>query len=234
VAPNGTAREPVAVLVADADAAWARCGNLTEAKLADRLYTAAAAADPTGVAALMGALRAKSYLIEHEPEPEERLRVARAAVDEGQWCLQRAPADVRCHYRLAIALGQQAREDHATALDAMRRMTDLLKQVIATDPSYDGAGAHRVLALLYLRAPAWPLGPGDPEAALTEAQAAVTLFPGRADNRLAYAEALAKTGREDNANAAYTEALAAAERALAAGDRDAPRWVAEAKAALAR
>lgn len=222
----------VDALLAEADAAWARRADPTLARRADQLYTAAAAVAPARVEGLLGAMRAKAFIIEREPSAQARNELARAEVDEGQWCLRRAPGDAACSYALAIALGQFARENHRSAEDAMKRMVALLQDVIKRAPELDGAGPRRVLALLYLRAPGWPLGPGDPEAGLDEARAAMALAPERPDNELVLAEALAKNGQHDEARAAFTRALAAAERAQAAGDPDGSRWVAEARAGL--
>ena len=74
-------------------------------------------------------------------------------------------------------------------------MTDLLRRAARADPSIDHAGPHRLLAIVLLRAPSWPLGPGNPEAALPEAQTAVRLAPDFAPNQLALGEALRKNER---------------------------------------
>lgn len=89
-----------------------------------------------------------------------------------------------------------------------------------------------MLALVLLRAPSWPLGPGDPEAALAEAREAARRFPDAADNQLALGEALAANGSRGGARAAYTRALALATAARGAGDLDAAGWVAEARSGL--
>jgi Tfp pilus assembly protein PilF len=113
-------------------------------------------------------------------------------------------------------------------------MVALLRKVIAAAPALDAGGPHRVLALVLLRAPGWPMGPGDPEAALDEARAAARLFPGAAENQLVLAEALGKNGSPDGARAAYQRALELAAAAAAAGDPDAERWRAEASAGVNR
>ncbi len=90
---------------------------------------------------------------------------------------RRAPTRVECTYRLALALGQQARERPTTANDALPRIVALLEQVIAAD-----AGARRRRRSPRPRAhaaarPGWPAGPGDPDAGLEHARAADTLVP---------------------------------------------------------
>jgi cytochrome c-type biogenesis protein CcmH/NrfG len=85
-----------------------------------------------------------------------------------------------------------------------------------------------LLATLLLRAPGWPLGPGDAESALPEAQAAVRIDAAHAPNQLALGEALRKNGRAAEAKAAYAEAL---RLATADADPDAAGWADEARAA---
>jgi tetratricopeptide (TPR) repeat protein len=151
-------------------------------------------------------------------------------VQAAQLCGDRAPSAAACDYALAIALGQQARERHATGRDGLAKMVAALRRAIASEPRLDGAGPHRVLALVYLRAPGWPAGPGDTEAGLLEAREAVILVPEHPANQLALAEALRRNGRPDEARAAYRHALELARGA--AGDPDAPEWLAEATKGL--
>jgi tetratricopeptide (TPR) repeat protein len=179
-------------------------------------------------------MRAAAFRVEREKDASARARLAEQEVQLGQWCQRRAPAEAACDYRLAIALGQQARERPSTGKDALGRMVELLHKAIAAAPALDSAGPHRVLALVLLRAPAWPIGPGDPEAALAEARTAARLFPDAPENQLALGEALGKNDRPDEARNAYQRALALAQAALEAGDPDAERWRADASAGLER
>ena len=221
-------------LVRAADEAWARRADPRQAEAAQALYLDAAAADETRVDGLLGAMRAVSFRIEREGDAAARGRLAELGVQLGQWCQRRAPSEAACDYRLAIALGQQARERASTGKDAMGRMVDLLQRAIAAAPRLDAAGPHRVMALLLLRAPGWPLGPGDPEAALGEARQAVALFPDRAENQLVMAEALAKNDAREEARAAYARALELSTTAHDAGDPDAEQWRKEAADGLER
>lgn len=234
MAPGTSGGRSAAELVRAADAAWARRAEPRQAEAAQALYLDAAAADPGRVEGLLGAMRAMTYRTERERDGAVRARLAQEQVQLGQWCQRRSPAEPACDYRLAIALGQQARERTSTAKDAMGKMVELLRKAIAAAPRLDAGGPHRVLALLLLRAPAWPVGPGDPEAALDEARAAAGLFPDEPANQLALAEALEKNGSGEAARAAYERALALAKAAAAAGDPDAERARAEAAAGLAR
>jgi len=225
-------RTGAAQLIAEADAAWARRAEPGQAAAAEDLYLQAARADPRRPESFAGAIRAKAFRLGREKDGAERLRLAQGAVEVGQLCEENAPAAAPCEYWLAAALGLQARERSATAKDALPRMTDLLRRAARADPSIDHAGPHRLLATVLLRAPSWPLGPGDPEAALPEAQAAVRIAPEFAPNQLALGEALRKNERAAEARSAYSKALRLATDAAAQGDPDAAGWADEARGAL--
>jgi tetratricopeptide (TPR) repeat protein len=214
-------------LIADANAAFARRAEPGQAAAAQGLYLDAAVANEHRADALLGAMRALSFRIEHEPGVS-RSKLAEEEVELGQWCQRRAPTEPECDYRLAIALGQQARERTSTGRDALGKIVDLLHRAIAAAPRLDSAGPHRVLALVLLRAPSWPVGPGDPEAALDEARAAVRLVPEAPENQLVLAEALAANDKPEEAHAAYRKALALATAARDAGVPEAAAWLTQA------
>jgi hypothetical protein len=221
-------------LLRQADAEWARRADPAQARAAQDLYTQAASADEARVEGLLGAMRAAGWRIEREGNGGTRERLATEAVQLGQWCQRRAPANPECGYRLAIALGQSAREHTRTAKDAIERMVKLLRDAIAADPRLDRAGPHRVLALVLLRAPGWPLGPGDAEEGLREARAAAALFPDDAENQVALGEALVANGHEREGRAAFGRAAELAGRDAAAGEPDAARVREQALAAAAK
>jgi tetratricopeptide (TPR) repeat protein len=198
-------------LVNTAYAAWTRRAAPGKAAEAQDAYLAAAAIDEHRTDALLGAMRAIHYRVEYESgAPKGAL--THQAVAVGQWCTSLSPHDASCMYMLAMALGQDAREHPLEARDAVAHMIDLLHQAIAIDPSIDAAGPHRVLALVLLRAPSWP-GPGDAEAGLDEARAAVAAAPDEAQNQLALGEALAANGSPAEAREAYRRAITLSESA---------------------
>lgn len=226
VAPGRSAAE----LLAEARAALARRPDVAEVRKAESLFVAAAQVDPAGVEGLYGAIEAKVWLIDHD-RAADRGALARSAVDAGQWCLRRAPSSAWCDYGLAQALGMQAQEERSSALDGLKKMVEHLRRAAAEDPSIDSAGPERVLALVLVRAPAWPLGPGDPETALEEARKAVARAPDFPPNPLALGETLLATGATDEGRAATKRALALAERSA---EPDAKEWVKNGKALLER
>ncbi|HEY1552426.1 MAG TPA: hypothetical protein VGG28_31580 [Kofleriaceae bacterium] len=219
---NGRSAEQ---LMRDGDAAWAK----RDAKTAVDDYLDAAALDDKRVDALLGAMTATHFRIEHDQV--DKAALSQQAVQLGQQCLRRAPNDAGCKYRLAIALGQEAREHPAQGKDAVNHMVDLLHQAITTQPALDDGGPHRVLALVLVRAPAWPAGPGDPEAGLDEARKAVATTPDAAENQLALGEALVANGSMPEAHAAYAKA---AQLASSSRSPDATAWQKDAEAGLAK
>jgi hypothetical protein len=181
-----------------------------------------------GAPALAARVHALVRQIEHERSDRRRAELAVEAVEAGQRCGAVAPGDPACDYALGVALGVQARERPTTVKRGLAAMVQRLEAAAAADPRLDRAGPDRVLALVLVRAPGWPVGPGDPEAGLARARRAVALFPDHAPNQLALAEALLATGGAGEGQAAAQRGLELAEKAAAAGEEDADAWVREA------
>ena len=220
-------------LLFQADAAFSRRTERSVRRAAD-LSVEAGVADSGRKESWIGATRALVWLADHLPEKETRRQASRYAVDTGQWCDRASPDDAECHYWLAVALGIQARERRSTGLDAVPRIVELLKRAREREPALEQGGPDRVLALVYLRAPGWPTGPGDPDLGLEHSRRAVELFPEFPPNTLALAEALTEIEDPEASRAAYTRALEQARRSEKAGNPDAHEWVSEAEQALER
>lgn len=145
-------------------------------------------------------------------------------------CMAMAAQDPACLYGRALALGLQAKAHPTSANASLQAMLDALNKADASDPNYDHAGPARVRALVLLRAPGWPLGPGDADAGLASARRAVELHPEFPPNQLALGEALAKTGDANGSRQAYERARDEAATYAANEDRDG--WLREANQAL--
>jgi hypothetical protein len=167
---------------------------------------------------------------EHETDAATRAQLAEDAGREADRCLAAEPQAAGCLYGHALALGLAARAHPAHAGESLKRMLAELEAAEAADAGYDEAGPARVRALVLTRAPGWPLGPGDPEAALVAARRAVDLRPRYPPNQLALAEALAKNGEAAAARAAYQGAHEAAIGLPQSAERD--EWLEEADRAL--
>lgn len=227
----GPAASPADVdaLLAEAEADFAKRPDRVAVRAAQDAFLAAARADASRVEGLVGLAHVSSWRVEHEPDPAERDRMVDVALEAAQGCEAAAPGRATCAYALAQALGQQARERPSTSRDGLQQMLRALERAAAAEPGLDDAGPYRVMALVRLRAPGWPLGPGDAALGLAAAEAAVARAPAHPGNQLALAEALARNGRRPDALAAYDRALVLARALAAGGDPDAPGWVEEAE-----
>ena len=203
--------------------------NVASVRRAARSWLVAASADEARVEGLIGAARAGVWLSEHETEAQDRTQAARSAVNAAQLCSRAAPGKPNCAYWLAVALGVQAREVRTTVLDALPKIVALLERAAHDAPEIENAGPDRVLALVLLRAPGWPTGPGDPERGLAHARRAVALDPDYPPNQLCLAEAYAENDDPEQSRQTYALAAVLAERFEAAGEPDAEGWLAEAR-----
>ncbi|HSY08483.1 MAG TPA: hypothetical protein VK820_08095 [Steroidobacteraceae bacterium] len=181
-------------------------------------------------AELAAAIAADARKAEHESDPHIRAELARAARRDADTCIAAAPQAVACLFSRGVALGLEAREHPALAGAILNDMLATLARAETVDPAYDDAGPARVQALVWIRAPGWPLGPGDPERGLAAAERAAALRPEYPPNWLAVAEAQAKTGAAADARASYARA-----RELATQLPDSPEraeWLNEAAQGL--
>lgn len=221
------------------DSLLARAGDLFETREmasvreAASVWLTAARSNPDRLEPFLGAARSHVWLADHEPEAEERRGAARIAVQSAQWCERLDPASPACQYWMGAALGLQARERRSTGLDALPRIEEAFHRAATEEPTLERGGPDRALALLYVRAPGWPTGPGDPDRALEHARRAVSIDPDYPPNHLALGEALAATGEKGPSSEAYRTALDLARERLASGDPDAPEWIRDAEKALA-
>ncbi len=214
----------------DAEAAWAQRPDVGAVRKALSLFQSAAAADASGIEGDVGVVRTVGWLLEHGAQAD-RKALADEATAAGERCQQRKPDSATCDYFQAVAMGLRIREHKLTALTGLSRVIDLLKKTAAQEPSLDEGGPSRVLALLLVRAPSWPAGPGNSDDALAAAQQAVAHGPDHPLNHLVLGECLEATGEAEGAKAAYRKA---AELGRARKDPDGADWAAQAEAALAK
>lgn len=225
------AREEVDALLRDARAAFARREAASVGQAAT-LFLRAAAGDPARVEGVLGGVEAQVWLADHEKDPHEREAAATKAVQAAQWCERASPALPACSYWMGAALGVQARERPATGVSALPRIEAAFQKAADQEPALDGGAPDRALALLYLRAPGWPTGPGDPERGLEHARKALAIAPEHPLNLMALAEALQATDSAAASRDTWEQAAARARDLVAQGDPDAGEWVHEAEHAL--
>jgi hypothetical protein len=174
---------------------------------------------PSTVEALAAAIKQDAT---RSDQADSKLRgeLAEDAGRDAESCLAREPQAAACLYGRAVAFGLEARAHPTRAGEFLNNMLDALAHAEAVDPNYDEAGPARVRALVLLRAPGWPLGPGDTDAALVAARRAVALKPEYPANLLALADVLSKTGDSNGARDNYSRARDAALALPASPDRD--------------
>jgi len=185
---------------------------------------------PVPVAALAAAINEESRLSDRTTDSKARAALAAQAGRDAQACLAQQPLAVACIYGHAVAIGLEARAHPTRAGELLNEMLETLTRAEAADPSYDEAGPARVRALVLIRAPGWPLGPGDVDAGLIAARRAAALAPRYPPNLLALAEALAKSGDSRGARENYGRARDVAQSLAGAADRD--DWLREADKGL--
>jgi hypothetical protein len=185
---------------------------------------------PDSVEALAAAIDSDARRSDQASNSRIRVELATEASRDAETCMAREPQNVACLYGSAVALGLNARAHPTRAGELLRTMLERLAGAEAADAGYDQAGPSRVRALVLIRAPGWPLGPGDPDAGLAAARRAAALRPEYPPNHLALAEALAKIGDPNGARKSYERARDLAQALPAASDRDG--WLREADQAL--
>lgn len=181
---------------------------------------------------LAAAIAADSRRSEAATDSKIREQLAADANRDALACLDQAPQAAACLYYHGIALGLDARAHPLHANDALKQMLESLNKAEAADPAFDQAGPARVTALVLIKAPAWPLGPGDPDSGVAAARRAVALRPQYPANTLALAEALTKIGDAAGARENYLRARELAADMAPSEDRDG--WLRQADQALAK
>jgi hypothetical protein len=188
------------------------------------------AAAPASGAALAASIAAAAQRSEHEPDARARSLLAEAARRDAEACIQEEPEAAACLFGRGVALGLEAKAHPTRATNLLSDMLATLARAEAADPYYDDAGPARVQALVLIRAPGWPLGPGDPEHGLAAALRAAALRPAYPPNLLALAEAQSKMGAVGDARATYERARDAAGKLPESADR--ADWLREAELGL--
>ena len=171
--------------------------------------TGAAASSPSQ---LLSAVQRDADQIDQSRDAAQRAQLLAAATASAQQCLAQAANDAACPYAQAQVQGLQARERPLQAAGLLKDMLTSLAKAEALDPALDHAGPARLTAVVLLRAPPWPLGPGDVDAGAEAAQRAVKRDPAYPPNLITLAQAQAK---RDGAPAAR-DAVAKAQQAVQA------------------
>jgi hypothetical protein len=155
---------------------------------------------------LLAAVQSDADLIDQTKDSAQRAQLLAAATTSAQQCLARSADDALCQYAQAQVLGLTAREHPVQAVALLKQMLADLSKAEGLDPALDHAGPARLAAVVLLRAPPWPLGPGDVDGALAAAQRAVQRDSTYPPNLITLAQAQAKSENTVQARATYAKA----------------------------
>lgn len=111
-----------------------------------------------------------------------------------QRCIENFPAESGCYYLRALARGLYHEKAPLNYQKGLKQIVADSQKLLQLDPSYENAGAYRILGNVYLKVPSFALSrksiTKDPEMALDFARKAFALFPNDTGNQLLLAEAL--------------------------------------------
>jgi hypothetical protein len=180
---------------------------------------------------LLAAVQSDADRIEQAADPAQRTQLLAAATLGAQQCLALSADNANCQYAQAQVLGLTAREHPLQAAALLKQMLTYLAQAEGLNPALDHAGPARLTAVVLMRAPPWPLGPGDVDAALVAAQRAVQRDSTYPPNLITLAQAEAKAAGATQARATFGRAQlavqawgGAAEQAPAALATERAQW----------
>ena len=117
----------------------------------------------------------------------QRAALAEQGIVASRQAIQLQPNSAPAYYYLGLNLGQLAQTKRLSALKLVDQMEEAWKRAIELDETFDYAGPHRSLGLLYRDAPAWSVG--SRTKARQHLQKAVELCPVYPGNRLSLLEA---------------------------------------------
>ncbi len=178
---------------------------------------------------LLAAVQRDADGIDQATDSAQRTQLLLAATASAQQCLAQFPGTAACPYAQAQVQGLTARARPLEAPALLKEMLASLTKAEAQDPGLDHAGPARLTAIVLLRAPPWPLGPGDVDAAVTAAQRAVKREPAYPPNLIALGQAQAKAVGTAPARATFAKAQQAAQ-AWTGASSDQPAEVAATRA----
>lgn len=155
-----------------------------------------------------------SYLLGELSPKNEKIYYFEKGKGYGETLAAEQPSWAEGHYWLALNLCGLAELSGARGgLKMVPHIIEEMEQSLKVNPSYEQAGAHRVLGRIYYCCPGWPLSVGDIHESLEHLSAAVSLAPDNSTNHLFLAETLLKLGKKDEARRELENVLKATRHA---------------------
>jgi tetratricopeptide (TPR) repeat protein len=140
-----------------------------------------------------------------EVDDENRATIAEEGIAACRTSLQRN-TNAGNYYYMALNLGELARTKKLGALRLVAEMETALQRAIELDPTFDFAGPHRTLGMLYRDAPGWPASIGNRSKAKQYLLKATELVPDYPDNQISLVESYLEWGELRNARTAVADA----------------------------
>ncbi len=141
-----------------------------------------------------------SYLLGERSPKNQKLYYFEKGKGYGDTLAREQPAWADGHYWLALNLCGLAEFSGARrGLTLVPQIIEEMEHSLEVNPSYEQAGAHRVLGRIYYACPGWPLSVGDIHESLEHLSSAVALAPENSTNHLFLAETLLKLGKKEEA-----------------------------------
>jgi tetratricopeptide (TPR) repeat protein len=217
------------VLAFFALASFAQPGTSSHYAYAERVYRQARLEQqhsPDNPTAAWQFARACSSLAELTETDAQRETLAQEGIETCRQTIQHHPNLAPAHYYLAMNLGQLARSKGLSALKIIREMEEAFQTVIKLDPSFDYAGPHRTLGILYRDTPGWPTSIGSRKKAREHMEKALNLCPDYPGNHIVYLTTLLEWGEKDTVQKKLpaTENVLQAARSKLTGDLWALSW----------
>jgi len=211
-APQPLAGDELKALQSQADA---HCQQTAARPLRDAGYDQAVHAQQSAPQDRdIGLILARCSLMkaDFEGKPDRRMALCEQGYEAARR-VSRGPDDAEAAYLEAVNLGLYVQAKGLTAVGRLTELVALLK-IAGKQPQIDDGGPLRVLGLLYVKAPGWPVGPGDLDLGLDLLKKAAETYPEHPLNHLFYAEALIADGKKEQARAELerTRALATPQR----------------------
>lgn len=154
-----------------------------------------------------------SFFLGDVSEPGQRRLYYEQGRQQAQTILQEYPNSVVGHYWLGLNLAGLADVNRMQGMRLLPQILAALERSAGIDPSYDQAGAYRVLGRIYYEAPGRPLSVGDVNKSLDLLKKATSLAPANSTNHLYLAETLLKKGQPDQAREELQKVLTASQNA---------------------
>jgi tetratricopeptide (TPR) repeat protein len=154
------------------------------------------------------AARAWCWLADYGATEDEKRRAGQKGVEFTNRARQLDGKRVEGHYFHARSIGMLADiERGLKALGRVKEMARSLERAIEVDEKFDEGGPHRLLGLLQLDTPGWPISIGNVKEAEKHIRRAAELSPTYPENQIALAKLLHKKKNDDGARAALRKAL---------------------------